>query len=189
MLEKEERFGRLYTIYRLDRLTSGLIILAKTSAVAQAWGKVIQKREHCEKLYLARVKGRFPTLCPTNVPCLASRDTKPNHGEWETTSPNETTTSRQKNALGYWMEDSRDRQLEDQSIATFAAKTHDIEACLADLKTKDPSSADIFPWLRLACPVRVAEQKRGICVSTETNAVSSVLWSIECLTVSAPWRR
>ena len=65
------------------------------------------------------------------------------------------------------MEDSREQQLEDQSVAAFASKTHDVEACLNDLKTKGPSSANIFPWLRLACPVRVAERKRGVCVSLE----------------------
>ena len=50
ILERHERFGKLYTIHRLDRLTSGLVVLGKNSATAQAWGKAIQKREHCEKL-------------------------------------------------------------------------------------------------------------------------------------------
>ena len=46
ILEKESsRFGKLYAIHRLDRLTGGLVVLGKTSAAAQAWGKAIQERE------------------------------------------------------------------------------------------------------------------------------------------------
>lgn len=170
VLEKEERFGKLYTIHRLDRLTSGLVVLAKKSAVAQAWGKAIQKREHCEKLYLARVKGRFPINCPTNIPCLALSAQKPLYGQWQSQSEasddeSPVAQARRKNALGYWMEDSRDNQLEDQSLQTISKTSYNIEACLLDLKTKDPSSLNIFSWLRFACPVRVAEHKNGVCVS------------------------
>ena len=37
----EPQFGKLYTIHRLDRLTSGLVILGKTSAIAQEWERVL----------------------------------------------------------------------------------------------------------------------------------------------------
>lgn len=50
---------KLYTIHRLDRLTSGLVILGKSSNVAQEWGKAVMNRT-CQKVYLARVKGKFP---------------------------------------------------------------------------------------------------------------------------------
>eukprot|EP00977_Amphora_coffeiformis_P007111 scaffold1552_cov175-Amphora_coffeaeformis.AAC.2 len=170
ILEKEQKYGKLYTIHRLDRLTGGLVILGKTSQAAQAWGKAIQKREGCEKLYLARVKGNFPVNCSEAVPCLASSSTKPLYGERKTKQPPanggpSVQNCRQRNALGYWIEDSRGFQVEDQSCDSFSTKRHDIEACLANLKEKGSSASDAFLWLRLACPVRVAEQKRGVCES------------------------
>lgn len=170
ILEKEEKYAKLYTIHRLDRLTSGLVILGKTSQVARAWGKAIQQREDCEKLYLARVSGRFPVKCPETVPCLASSLIKPLYGEWHiqkssTEESNTVENCRQRNAWGYWIEDSRGCQERRQSFASLSSVTRDIERCLSELQEKDPSSSDIFQWLRLACPVRVAEQKRGVCVS------------------------
>jgi 23S rRNA-/tRNA-specific pseudouridylate synthase len=52
--------GKLFTIYRLDRLTSGIVLLAKNATLAKSLSKCIHEREGCEKLYFARVKGRFP---------------------------------------------------------------------------------------------------------------------------------
>jgi len=52
--------GKLFTVHRLDRLTSGLVLTAKSSAVARSLGKCIMERDGCEKIYLARVKGKFP---------------------------------------------------------------------------------------------------------------------------------
>ncbi len=52
--------GKLFTVHRLDRLTSGLVLLAKSSALAGTLGKCIMQRDECEKIYLARVKGKFP---------------------------------------------------------------------------------------------------------------------------------
>lgn len=52
--------GKLYTIYRLDRLTSGVVLLAKNASMAASLSKCIAEREGCEKIYVARVKGHFP---------------------------------------------------------------------------------------------------------------------------------
>lgn len=175
MLEKQQQGNnKLYTIHRLDRLTGGLVVLGKTHAAAQAWGKAIQQRENCQKLYLARVKGRFPTQCPSNIPNLAACASKPIHGEWPTTTSDDKSdtknngpssrSDRQKNALGYWIEDSFNKtkpEEEAPSLQSFATRTNDIEACLDGLKNKSTN----FLWLRFACPVRVVEPKRGVCVS------------------------
>ncbi|KAL9179442.1 hypothetical protein ACHAXT_008732 [Thalassiosira profunda] len=56
--------GNLFTVHRLDRLTSGLVLIAKSSALARSLGKCIAERDGCEKIYLARVKGRFPLNVP-----------------------------------------------------------------------------------------------------------------------------
>lgn len=59
---KRDSYGakKLYTIYRLDRLTSGVVLLAKNAQLARSLGKCIVERDGCEKIYLARVKGKFP---------------------------------------------------------------------------------------------------------------------------------
>jgi 23S rRNA-/tRNA-specific pseudouridylate synthase len=56
---------KFYTIHRLDRLTSGLIVLAKSSQIAKQWGQAIQQHTQCQKIYLARVKGKFGTNIQT----------------------------------------------------------------------------------------------------------------------------
>jgi 23S rRNA-/tRNA-specific pseudouridylate synthase len=52
--------GKLYTVYRLDRLTSGVVFLSKNASLARSLGNCLAERDGCEKIYLARVKGRFP---------------------------------------------------------------------------------------------------------------------------------
>jgi len=111
---------KLYTIHRLDRLTSGLVILGKSSNVAQEWGKAVMNRT-CQKVYLARVKGKFPL----NVikPRLINNDTAPQYpsnGEWahllnsnnntrniESTEnkKDEAMKRRKQNAYGYFITD------------------------------------------------------------------------------------
>lgn len=51
--------GKLFTVHRLDRLTSGLVLIAKSSAMARTLGNCIMQRDGCEKVYLARVNGMF----------------------------------------------------------------------------------------------------------------------------------
>lgn len=57
--KQQQQAKHYYTIHRLDRLTSGLVILAKSSEVAKHWSECIRQRD-CQKYYLARVKGHFP---------------------------------------------------------------------------------------------------------------------------------
>uniref|UniRef100_A0A7S2A4V6 Pseudouridine synthase RsuA/RluA-like domain-containing protein n=1 Tax=Ditylum brightwellii TaxID=49249 RepID=A0A7S2A4V6_9STRA len=64
--------GRLHTVHRLDRLTSGVTIVAKSTHVAKSLGKCISDREHCHKTYIARVKGRFPLGIPTKLSRLSA---------------------------------------------------------------------------------------------------------------------
>eukprot|EP01083_Nonionella_stella_P278899 948543_1 len=49
---------QFYTINRLDRLTSGVLILTKRSELASLYSKQIRER-NVHKVYLARVKGKF----------------------------------------------------------------------------------------------------------------------------------
>lgn len=156
LLEREDRYGKLYTIHRLDRLTSGLVVLGKTSAAAKEFATLIKQRK-CEKLYLARVSGCFPLNSPQNLPCLGTGDEKPAYGEWPSTQD-----MRTKNAYGYWITDSQNGPVGDQSIVSFSNRTQDIETCL-ELK-KDVAQVSV-QWLKMACPVRVVDAKRGVCQS------------------------
>jgi len=75
---------KLYTIHRLDRLTSGLVIFGKTSSVAKAYSKCIMNRSS-KKIYLARVAGKFPLKC-RGLKKLSSKQFVqsgiPVNGEW-----------------------------------------------------------------------------------------------------------
>ena len=124
--------NKLYTIHRLDRLTSGLIILGKTSSVAKSYSKCIMERS-CQKIYLARVAGKFP-LKYRNLKKLNSKQFlksgTPLNGEWreettvddeERTTQNQQTTTvskekatsnaisrlRKQHALASWIENEK----------------------------------------------------------------------------------
>ena len=49
----------LYSVHRLDRLTSGLMLIGRTKDFATRLCALIEGRR-CEKIYLARVAGHFP---------------------------------------------------------------------------------------------------------------------------------
>jgi len=100
--------NKLYTVHRLDRLTSGLTLIAKSSAVAKRLGESIMAKKNSyggctagdkaiitatTKVYLARVKGKFPLdLDKAKIRRLTSKDCEgdssmPCHyGEWTKTS-------------------------------------------------------------------------------------------------------
>lgn len=59
ILCKENHLEGLHTVHRLDRLTSGILVLAKTKQAAAAFQQKM-KEGKVEKRYVARVKGRFP---------------------------------------------------------------------------------------------------------------------------------
>jgi len=46
-------------IHRIDRLTSGIVMFAKTGELADTVSQMIRSNE-VEKVYLARVEGVFP---------------------------------------------------------------------------------------------------------------------------------
>eukprot|EP01132_Coremiostelium_polycephalum_P002752 gene2752-3422_t len=60
ILAAEHGLNHLYGVHRIDRLTSGLLMLARTPAAAKAKASQIQQGSVMKK-YLALVKGRFPT--------------------------------------------------------------------------------------------------------------------------------
>jgi len=54
-----ENQPELHLVHRLDRVTSGVVVMAKSKENANEIASQIRGKETC-KVYLARVKGRFP---------------------------------------------------------------------------------------------------------------------------------
>ena len=63
-----------YVVHRIDRLTSGIVIFAKTKEVSQDLTRQITKRE-VQKEYVCRVVGKFPKAetCDGALFCISSR--------------------------------------------------------------------------------------------------------------------
>jgi RluA family pseudouridine synthase len=59
ILEFEMGYKSLHLIHRLDRVTSGILILAKNPQIAAKVTKLFQSHS-TQKYYIARVKGNFP---------------------------------------------------------------------------------------------------------------------------------
>ncbi len=49
----------LVAVHRLDRLTSGLLLVARTQEEARKWDTLLRERS-VKKEYLCRVLGKFP---------------------------------------------------------------------------------------------------------------------------------
>ncbi|XP_066934880.1 pseudouridylate synthase RPUSD2-like [Clytia hemisphaerica] len=60
ILGKDHGLERLHTIHRIDRLTSGILMFAKTPEKAKAMETAVHGR-NVEKVYYARVEGDFPS--------------------------------------------------------------------------------------------------------------------------------
>lgn len=76
ILEHEMGFSQLHLIHRLDRLTSGIIILAKNPKMASTLTSFFQSHS-TKKYYVARVKGNFPYLYKEineKIACLSHKD-------------------------------------------------------------------------------------------------------------------
>ncbi|XP_062379276.1 RNA pseudouridylate synthase domain-containing protein 2 [Sardina pilchardus] len=59
ILGKERGLSELHTVHRLDRLTSGVLLFARTLEVSKRLDQMVRDRE-LEKEYLCRVEGEFP---------------------------------------------------------------------------------------------------------------------------------
>ncbi|EGG19038.1 hypothetical protein DFA_02281 [Cavenderia fasciculata] len=66
LLARQFGYTNLLACHRLDRLTSGVVVLAKNSTASGRLGKVFKKGD-IDKIYLAKVKGMFPYLEETMV--------------------------------------------------------------------------------------------------------------------------
>jgi tRNA pseudouridine32 synthase / 23S rRNA pseudouridine746 synthase len=70
--ELEERLGRLWVVHRLDRGTSGVLVLARTAEAHRALNLSFDRRE-VEKRYLAIVRGAPPDEARLDAPIAPAR--------------------------------------------------------------------------------------------------------------------
>ncbi|XP_045191529.2 pseudouridylate synthase RPUSD2-like [Mercenaria mercenaria] len=75
LLKHEFGYDNLRILYRLDRLTSGVLIMPKTTSVSKKLEKQLEKRE-LHKEYVSRVDGKFPdgdVVCNEPLGCLSKK--------------------------------------------------------------------------------------------------------------------
>ncbi|CAB9501385.1 pseudouridine(32) synthase, mitochondrial [Seminavis robusta] len=172
-----QRRTKYFNIHRLDRLTSGLVILAKSSEVAKQWSQCIRQRD-CQKYYLARVHGRFPmnNLRVDRIHASNEPGAVPTDGEWSNVEDPEEEdpldVAKERNAHGYWMTDlAEENVLGNVTIEQFAKlENPNVDQCLQQVDTIRNNSKDEsgkpqsnMLWLHLACPTRISQPKNGVC--------------------------
>ena len=148
----------LFNVHRLDRLTSGLTIVAKNSNTARILGKCIMDR-NCDKIYLARVKGKFPLDAPTKdklegvmldglttPPCV--------FGEW---SGCKNEAKNGTAATCYWINSANGEIKKDATLVDIFNNHVDVFDLNEEGTTKDSL------WLNLSVPVEIIEPKNGVC--------------------------
>ncbi|CAI5756648.1 unnamed protein product [Candida verbasci] len=60
MVKEKIGLDNIWVVHRLDKVTSGVLILAKNKTAGSKFSKILkEQRDECKKVYLARVKGRF----------------------------------------------------------------------------------------------------------------------------------
>lgn len=186
---QEQQYGKLYTVHRLDRLTSGLTIIAKTPEVAKRLGKCISDRTSCEKVYLARVKGRFPTNftadkrfqdCESNgIPCQFGETVQATGNAYKVSA---------EAAIGFWITDQLGNPRDDVTLQQMSESPGTLDTILSpsiikhgiltdeqrvkqeisSLSDQEDSvngqqSTQSYFWLNLACPCRISQPKNGVC--------------------------
>jgi len=70
--EAEGRFGHLWVVHRLDRGTSGVLVLARTAGAHRALCLAFESRA-VEKRYLALVRGSLPDTLRVDAPLAPAR--------------------------------------------------------------------------------------------------------------------
>ena len=170
----EPKFGKLYNVNRLDRLTSGLVMVAKTPKVAKEMAATIRLRESCQKMYLARVKGKFPLNCKKELVISDKDGALPQSGEWlndtsESIQSNKMISAEQmvgRNALGYWITDEGGNIQRHATLDQVFASKRSIRDWLGTIDSSaviDEKQTYRTLWFCLSCPVRIADPKDGIC--------------------------
>ena len=164
---------RLSPIHRLDRLTSGLSIIAKKKDVAKKMGKCILDREHCQKVYLTRVKGKFPCRAPMDKRIISDSDGSEHPYQYGEDKDG-------KACLGYWISDCRGNIQREATLQNVFDARRPVDEILGELKTQindtqDDTDSNKRLWFHLSCPCRIASHKNGVCEAGEFSGLDDEL--------------
>ena len=145
----------LFTVHRLDRLTSGLTIIAKNTETAKILGKCIMDRDNCHKVYLARVKGKFPLQAPVANRLIIEESTiLPSNGEWCCPGNKDKHGTA---ATCFWISNECGKAEADKTLIDVFENRTDIS------KLKEDGTAADSLWLNLSVPVEIVDPKNGVC--------------------------
>ncbi len=181
--------GKLYNVHRLDRLTSGLTIVAKSTDVAKVLGKCINDRDQCYKVYLARVKGKFPLLAPSEKQFDLSKIRNDDNDE-----SNSGETSRKASFVknGEWCVDVDESMKLGEAANTFWITNNNGDVLSPSTTTltdvfnsrinpktlshdgksnmgQEEEEEDKIYWFNLACPCEIICHKNGVCKAGNVN--------------------
>lgn len=171
--------GKLYNVHRLDRLTSGLTIIAKSTDVAKTLGKCIMNRDGCHKVYLARVKGKFPLNASESI-CLKKDESLSDamepciNGEWRRNGKldgNETVDSSSEDteaATCIWVTNGKGKIEYDVTFQQVFEKNVNI-----DEMNPDGSFDHEVLWFNLAVPCEIINHKNGVCKTGSGKAAQT----------------
>ena len=134
-----------FGIHRLDRLTSGLVLLAKDSPTAQLWTQALRER-NATKVYIARVRGRFPSQA--SAPWLKSI---PAYSD---------SLDRKEIPHGCWVANGKGELVDGCSFMDLAQGGIVISEGSCDEVLREDSDIE---WLHLTCPTRIEKAKDGVC--------------------------
>ncbi len=160
----------LFNVHRLDRLTSGLTIVAKSTETAKVLGKCIMDRKNCHKIYLARVKGKFPLEAPMKdkIEIDGFKKAPWIHGEWSYDNEHPNFQDLNGNvATGFCFQNENDDIEKDKSVQNIFDAKIDLSKLTEDGKVQESL------WLNLSVPVEITDPKNGVCEAGRPNGKSA----------------
>ncbi len=176
----------MFNVHRLDRLTSGLTIVAKNTETAKQLGKCINDRDDCHKVYLARVKGRFPLNAPTQ-----KRYVKQKIEVKAKETGNDDNKSSPCIINGVWASDQEQHRKGDSATTFWVTGVNKKIEPNNDLQSVFDSRIDVAKlnkigllsseeieeneiiWIHLACPCDIVCHKNGICKAGQGKAAQT----------------
>eukprot|EP00559_Dactyliosolen_fragilissimus_P002536 CAMPEP_0184866796 /NCGR_PEP_ID=MMETSP0580-20130426/23773_1 /TAXON_ID=1118495 /ORGANISM="Dactyliosolen fragilissimus" /LENGTH=626 /DNA_ID=CAMNT_0027366671 /DNA_START=38 /DNA_END=1918 /DNA_ORIENTATION=- len=179
--DRPDLSGNLHNVHRLDRLTSGLTILAKNTHIAKKLSKCITDRSCC-KVYLARVQGKFPLYAPieyqysvdSNISAYNSCSPPYECGEATGEFPLQNVVSSNTNATKaieevgknhlagpcFWITNG-EGMIQHKKLGDMFKSKFDIKHLNGDGTVSSEGINAL--WLHLACTCKIVNHKNGVC--------------------------
>jgi 23S rRNA-/tRNA-specific pseudouridylate synthase len=148
--EQDPSLGKLHNVHRLDRLTSGLTIIAKNTETAKILGKCINDRDECHKIYLARVKGRFPLNAPVDKQYKSIGAPPIVNGEWISDTK---LFEKGEAATSFWVSDKNGNHTTSTSLNDVFQSRIDVSRLAYNGMPTEDNKKNY--WFNLACPCEI----------------------------------